>query len=51
MKKKLSHKKAEKNDEKKLVVQEELKFLAGLQKSNSRHLNLKQVLNNYYTKK
>lgn len=40
-----------KKTEKKIVVQDDLKFLAGLQKSNSRHLNLKLLLNNHYTNK
>lgn len=51
MKKKLQQDETEKKEEKKLVVQDDLKFLSGLQKSNARHLNLKQLLNNYYATK
>ncbi len=51
MKKKLQHEKAGKGEEEKIVVQNDLKLLAGLQKSNARHLDLKQLLNNYYSNK
>lgn len=51
MKKKLQQGKAAKGEEKKLIVQDDLKFLARLQKSNARHMNLKQLLNNYYITK
>ncbi len=51
MKKKLSNNKTEKSEEKKLIVQDDLKFLARLQKTNDRHINFKLLLNNYYTTK
>jgi ABC-type Fe3+-citrate transport system substrate-binding protein len=51
MKKKLSNNKTEKTEEKKVVIQDDQKFLVGLEKSNARHLNLKQLLNNYYATK
>lgn len=40
-----------KKGDNKIIVQDDIRLLKELSKSNNRHLNLKLLLNNYYTTK
>jgi hypothetical protein len=45
----LSLKKVEQKNEEKIVVQDDIKFLARIQVTNARHINFKQLISAHFT--